>query len=232
VILLKTCSVLLTVLAYWGAKQINRRKPGLLFSPAVLGSFSLMGILVWSGLPYQVYREGTSLFQEMLGIVTVAFAVPLHRNWPILRANWRVIVFSLTVGSAVGVLAGVATTMLLGLGPEAALSVIPRSITLPIAIALSESLQGVTSLTAVFVMLTSFAGVFLGPKIIRHFSVRHPLAIGMMYGLGAHALGTVKAFEHGDLEGTCSSLSLIVGAVSTVVWALTLMPVIQVWIGR
>jgi predicted murein hydrolase (TIGR00659 family) len=231
VVLLKMSSLLLTVLFYWCAKQINRRKPGLLFSPAVLGTLSLIVVLVITGIPYQVYQEGTSLFQEMLGIVTVAFAVPLHRNWPILQANWRVIVFSLTIGSVIGVLAGVATTMLLGLGADAAISVIPRSITLPIAVGLSDSLHGVPSLTAVFVMLTSFAGVFLGPKIIRGFSVRHPLAIGMMYGLGAHALGTVKAFEHGDLEGTCSSLSIIVGAVATVAWAYTLMPVVKAWIG-
>lgn len=228
-VLLKTCSLLGTVLAYWLAKRINRRKPGLLFSPAILATLLLIGVLIVSEVPYDLYVQGTSLLNEMLSVVTVAFAVPLYRNWSILVANWRVIVFSLGLGSAIAVLAGVSTTLLLGLGSDAAISVIPRSITLPIAVGLSQALNGIPSLTAVFVMLTSFAGVFLGPKIIRHFSVRQPLAIGMMYGLGAHALGTVKAFEHGDIEGTCSSLSLIVGAVLTVVWAYTLMPVIEAW---
>jgi predicted murein hydrolase (TIGR00659 family) len=230
VILWKMCSLPLTVFFYWISKRLNRRKPGLLFSPAVLTPAAVIAVLAVSGLPYEAYSEGTSCLNEMLGVVTVAFAVPLYRNWSILAANWRIIVWSLAAGSLISILAGVSTAMLAGLGETAAISVIPRSITMPIAVGLSEAIGGVPSLTAVFVMLTSFAGVFMAPAIIKRCALRQPVSIGLMYGMGAHVLGMVKAFERGDLEGSCSTLAVIAGALITVVWAFLLLPAIQTWL--
>ncbi|MGO0059173.1 LrgB family protein [Brevibacillus fluminis] len=228
-LLLKICSVCFTVALYLYCKRLNRKKPGWLTSPIILTPLAMMGILFTIGLPYEEYQHATSLFTEALNMVTVAFAIPLYRNWAILRANWRVIVFSLSVGSLAAIIGGMIPTYLLGMGGQAVLSVIPRSITTPIAVSLSESIHGIPALTAVFVMLTSFAGMYLGPKIMRLFHVRHPLAIGMMYGMGAHALGTVKAFERGEVEGTVSSLSNIVGAIITVAWAFMLLPIVSAW---
>jgi putative effector of murein hydrolase len=141
------------------------------------------------------------------------------------------IVSSLAVGTLIAIIAGVSTTMLLGLGKEAAISVIPRSITLPIAVGLSESIGGIASMTALFVMLTSFAGVFWGPHLSKHLRLRHPVSIGLMYGMGAHVLGMAKAMEQGDLEGSSATLAVIAGAVMTVVWAFVLLPVILSWMG-
>jgi putative effector of murein hydrolase len=212
VILWKTCSILLTVLFFIAAKKINQKKPGLLFSPALVAPAGIIIVLLATGVPYQTYSEGSSVLNEMLGVVTVAFAIPLYRNWSILVAHGRVILLSLLTGSLIAVIAGV--------------SVIPRSITLPIAVGLSESIGGIPTMTAVFVMLTSFAGVFWGPRIIKRMNLRHPVSIGLMYGMGAHALGMVKAFERGDLEGSSSTLAVIAGAVITVVWAFVLLPMI------
>lgn len=228
-ILWKVCSFLLTVILFLAAKRINRKRPGLLFSPAVLVPIALIMILAITGVPYQVYSEGTAILNEMLGAVTVAFAIPLYRNWPILMAHWRMIVSSLAIGSLISVIAGVSTTMLLGLGKAAAISVIPRTITLPIAVSLSEAIGGMPAMTAVFVMLTSFTGVFMGPVIIKRMKLFHPVSIGLMYGMGAHALGMVKSFERGELEGSSSTLALITGAVMTVVWTYVLLPVLQSW---
>lgn len=230
-VLLKTCSALVTVLLYAYCKKLNRRRPGWLFSPVILTPLAMMGLLFLVKLPYEEYMEATSVFTEMLNLVTVAFAIPLYRNWSILKANWRIIAFSLSIGSLAAIIGGIVPAYLMGMGAGTVLSVIPRSITMPIAVGLSGSIHGIPSLTAVFVMLTSFAGIYLGPKIIRLFSLRHPLAIGMMYGMGAHSLGTVKAFELGDVEGTTSSLSNIVGAVITVAWAFMLLPLVQGWVG-
>lgn len=230
-ILLKTCSFLLTVLFFFAAKRINRHKPGLLFSPALLAPIGLILVLVFTKIPYEAYKEGTSVLTDMLGPATVAFAIPLYRNWPILVAHRRMIVLSLATGSLIAIIAGVSTTMLLGLGQTAAISVIPRSITIPVAVAVSQAIGGVPAMTVMFVMLTSFAGVFLAPKIIKRMNLRHPVSIGLMYGMGAHALGMVKASERGDLEGGSATLGLITGAVFTVGWAFALLPIIHSWMG-
>jgi putative effector of murein hydrolase len=230
VILWKTCSVAVTLALYWGAKRISAKKAGLLFSPAILAPLGIVLLVLLFDLPFARYKEATSFFADMLDVVTVAFAIPLYRNWPILAANWRMIVGSLALGSLSAVLAGVVSTFFLGLGSEAAVSVIPRSITMPVAVNLSKALGGEPVLTAAFVMLTSFAGVFLGPKIIKRMRLQHPLAVGLMYGMGAHALGMVKAFERGDVEGSSATLAVIAGAMITVVWAYVFFPVVQSWL--
>jgi len=219
------------VLFFLAAKWLNRKRPGLLFSPAIVAPLCIILLLIATGTPFQSYKEGTDLLGDMLGVVTVAFAIPLYRNWAILVSHWRMIVGSLAAGSLIAVIAGVSTTMLLGLGREAAISVIPRSITLPIAVGLSESIGGISTMTALFVMLTSFAGVFWGPAIIKFMRLRHPVSIGLMYGMGAHVLGMAKAFERGDLAGSSSTLAVITGAVMTVVWAFMLLPLILSWMG-
>jgi len=228
-ILWKTCSFLLTIVFFYVAKRVNKRKPGMLLSPAILAPAGLILLLLLSDIPYQAYQEGTSAISEMMGVVTVAFAVPLYRNWSVLMAHRRMILLSLMTGSLIAIVAGVSTTMLLGLGKEAAISVIPRSITLPVAVSLSEAIGGIPTMTAVFGMLTSFAGVFLAPHIIKRMRLRHPVSIGLMYGMGAHALGMVKSFERGELEGSSSTLAVIAGAIITVIWAFMLMPVIMSW---
>ncbi|KQL44976.1 holin [Brevibacillus choshinensis] len=230
-ILWKICSLLVTVLFFVLAKKLSRKRPGLLFSPAIVAPLGIMLLLIVTGTPFQKYQEGTNFMNEMLGVVTVAFAIPLYRNWAILVSHWRMIVSSLAVGTLIAILAGVSTSMLLGLGKEAAISVIPRSITLPIAVGLSESIGGIPSMTALFVMLTSFAGVFWGPTLIKHLKLRHPVSIGLMYGMGAHVLGMAKALELGELEGSSATLAVITGAVMTVVWAFILLPVILSWMG-
>ncbi|MGG1679669.1 LrgB family protein [Neobacillus sp. NRS-1170] len=72
-----------------------------------------------------------------------------------------------------------------------------------------------------------FGSLFLFVLIMKHFSIKHPLSIGMMYGLGAQALGTAKAFQIGEKEGTTSSVCYILTAILTVIWALILTPFIH-----
>lgn len=212
------------------AKQINKKRPSLLFSPAVLAPAAMIVFLLLAGIPYAAYSEATSWISELMGVVTVAFAVPLYRNWSILMAHKRMILQSLAAGSLIAIIAGVSTAMLVGLGKAAAISVIPRSITLPIALSVSDAIGGMPAMTAVFGMLTSFAGVFLAPWIIKKMKLRHPVSIGLMYGMGAHMLGMVKAFERGDTEGSSATLAVIAGAMITVVWAFTLLPLILSWL--
>jgi len=231
VALWKMASILVTALFFVAARRLNRKWPSLLFSPAIIAPVGIMALLLATDTPFSAYQEGTDLLNEMLGPVTVAFAIPLYRHWPILVSHWRMIVGSLAAGSLIAISAGVSTTLLLGLGREAAISVIPRSITLPVAVGLSESIGGIPSMTALFVMLTSFAGVFWAPAIIRRMRLSHPVSIGLMYGMGGHVLGMARAMERGDLEGSSATLAVVAGAVMTVAWAFLLLPVILLWMG-
>jgi len=226
----KILFLILTIFTYFVAKKINQKIPGLLFSPVILTPVVLIGLLLISNVPYETYADSAVPLNYMLDIVTVALAVPLYRNWAFIKTNWRVILTSIAAGSFIAVTVGAATATWLAFSEEYVLSLLPRIVTIPIAVNLSDSIGGSPTLTVLFSMTTCFVGVFIGPHILKHFSIKNPLSIGMVYGLGAQALGTAKAFEMGDKQGTTSSVSYILTAIFTVVWALLLTPVLQLFL--
>ena len=54
---------------------------------------------------------------------------------------------------------------------------------------------------------------------IRIFRIKHPIAVGLAIGNSAHALGTSRAMEIGELEGAMSSLAVVVAGIVTVLLA-------------
>src|SRR5699024_3916420 len=152
-------------------------------------------------------------------IVTVALAVPLYRNWEFIKTNWRVILTSLAAGSFIAVIAGATTAIWLAFSDAYRLSLLPRIVTIPIAVNLSESIGCLPTLTVLFSMTACFVWVVLGPHILRHFSIKNPLSKGMVYWLGTRAIRTAKAFEMVDKQGPTSSDSYILTAIFTVIWA-------------
>ena len=55
--------------------------------------------------------------------------------------------------------------------------------------------------------------------VCRLFRITDPIAKGIGIGSAAHALGTAKALEIGEVEGAMSSLSIVVAGLLTVVGA-------------
>ena len=51
------------------------------------------------------------------------------------------------------------------------------------------------------------------------FKIKHPVAIGLALGNSAHAIGTSKALEFGEIEGAMSSLSIVIAGLLTVIIA-------------
>ena len=50
-------------------------------------------------------------------------------------------------------------------------------------------------------------------------NIKHPVAIGLALGNSAHAIGTAKALEFGEIEGAMSSLSIVIAGLLTVIIA-------------
>lgn len=94
-------------------------------------------------------------------------------------------------------------------------SLIPRSITTPIAMNVSAMIGGVPSITAVLVLITGLLGSFIGPYVISYLKIQDDIARGVLLGTSAHGAGTSKAFELGSLTGTVSSISMILAALVT-----------------
>jgi predicted murein hydrolase (TIGR00659 family) len=226
-ILLKGISIGITYLVYWASKRAYSRSKWVVFSPILISPIILIILLILSHTPYNTYNSGAKWLSYLLGPATVAFALPMYKHFNLLKKHFLEVIVSITVGSAVAIISSFLYAVWMHLGTSLTTSLVPRSITTPIAMDISKTIGGVPTLTAVFVIITGITGSVAGPTLIRILRIKNPSAKGLMLGMSSHGAGTSKAFEIGELEGTFSSLAMIVAAIITIILAFTVFPALQ-----
>ena len=193
------------VLALW-LYQFARR-PALLH-PAITAMAALIIILTAGKVPYDQYFDGAAFIHFLLGPATVSLAVPLYRN----LAHVRRLGSALAPALIAGAMVAVATAWLLGcmlhLSDLTLRSLLPKSVTTPIAMGLAETLGGSPSLAAGIVLVTGVIGCLFAPILYRLLHIRDPAVQGFALGVAAHGFGTAKAFEISPLAGAFASLGL------------------------
>src|SRR6218665_2730092 len=108
----------------------------------------------------------------LLGPVTVAFAIPIYEQRAMIRRYWPVLAFGVTVGSTTAMLTAWALASLLSIDGALRLSLLPRSISTPFAMTISQDIGGVPDLTAIFVVITGVCGAALGETLLRFLPIR------------------------------------------------------------
>lgn len=220
-------SLLGTIAIFYGSKFIYMKYSKVWLTPMILTPIIVIVILLVTGTSYEKYNVGGRILSNLLGPATVAFAVPIYKNIALLKKHAIEIVVSITVGSVVAITSSFLLALLVGLNDELTHSLVPRSVTTPIAMDISTMIGGSPTLTAIFVMTTGILGGLLAPLLIRICHFNTPSAKGLMLGMGAHGTGTSKAFEYGELEGTFSSLAMVVAALISIALSTTFFPVFE-----
>ncbi len=218
--------VTLTLWTFILAKGLHRRLPNPLFNPLLLAPALVIGTLLILGIPYDQYNQGASLVSFFLGPATVALAVPLYRQLPVIRKMWLPILVGITVGSAMGIISSVALVKWLGGTDQVLRSTISRSATTPIAVGITESLGGLSPLTVVTVVFTGTFGGIIGPELLRSIGVKHPVAIGIAMGTAAHAGGTSRAIQLGETEGSMSGMAIVLTGLITALLVPIMVPLL------
>lgn len=213
--ILPTFCLLLTAATYWIVKRFYKSYPKIYFSPLLITPVILILLLLWTGIPYETYNAGAHWISDMIGPATVALAVPIYKNLPILKKHAMTIISSVLFGSTIAIISSAWIAKALHLDTRMIESLAPRSATTPIAMAVSKITGGIPTITAVIVLITGLLGMVLGPIVIRLFRIRNDVARGVLFGTGAHAAGTSKAFEFGSVAGSTSSIAMILTAFFT-----------------
>ncbi|MGZ4111425.1 MAG: LrgB family protein [Tumebacillaceae bacterium] len=219
--------LLLTVVVFWLAKKLYGRWSIMVLLPILTAPIVLVVLLESFHVSYGTYLTGSKWLTYMLQPATVAFAVPMMRHFELLKKHALEIVSSVVLGSMVAIVTSMVLAGWLHLNATLADSLAPRSVTTPIAMVISQKFGGVSTMTAVFVMVTAMCGIVIGPLVIRYLSLRSAVARGVMFGMGAHGAGTSRAFEMGAVEGTVASLSMIIAAGASLLIAPLLVPLMQ-----
>jgi predicted murein hydrolase (TIGR00659 family) len=200
--------VLLTLAVYEGARWVSRWSRCPLVHPVFLAFLVLMLLLRWGGIPYSHYAAGGRIITFFLGPAVVAMAVPVYRHRQAIAAQWPGILMGVLAGSIVSVCAVCGLARLLGASHTTVVSMAPKSVTMAIALGISEKTGGIPAVTAIVVLFTGIFGGLFGLPILDWFGVRSRLARGLAMGTSAHGIGTARALEEDPLAGATAGLGL------------------------
>lgn len=219
--------VVLTLAAYQLTVMVARRARGRAYANPVLWSVVLIvAVLLLTGTRPETYARGGDLVGFFLGPATVALALPLHRQLDRIKQALVPILAASVFGATAAVLVAAWATRALGGSRELMASMLPKSATTPVALAVSETIGGIPALTAALVILTGVLGAVAGPGLLRLLRIRDEVASGLAMGISAHGIGTARALTHTQTAGAFSALAMALSAVITPVVVALLLPVL------
>lgn len=212
--------IALTVAAYWLGTKIQKKTGLVICNSIVIAVALLIAVLSVFHIPYEAYYQGGSIINMLLGPATACMAVTVYAKLDLLKKNWLPVLLGCLAGTVTSIGSILVMCRLFGLDAAMTASLLPKSVTTPIATAVSEGHGGIVSITVAAVIFTGILGNLAAPVLVKLFRVRDPLAAGLGIGACSHAIGTAKALELGGTEGAMSGLAIGVCGIITALLAL------------
>ncbi len=219
-------SLPLTLVVFFGARRLAAKFRMPLLNPLLISMVVIIPLLLLTGIPYSRYFAGSKILNDLLQPAVVALAFPLYEQLHQIRARWKSIISICFVGSLTAMISGTAIALWMGATPEIAASVLPKSVTTPIAMAVSQSINGIPAISAVCVIFVGILGAVLGHTLFNLLRITTKASRGLAMGTAAHALGTARCAELDFQEGAFSSLALVLCGIITSLLAPFLFPVL------
>lgn len=209
--------VVLSLLCYWAALKISAKVKSTLVNPLCVACALIIAFLLIFKVDYETFDKGASMLTYFLNPATVCLAVPLYRQFHVLKANTKAILAGIFAGciACMVVIVGLATVFALDL--ELTASLLPKSVTTAIAIGISSEIGGMPAITVACVVITGIFGACTASALFKLLKIEDPVAQGLACGTAAHAIGTSRALELGEVQAAMSSLAIVVTGIMTVV---------------
>ena len=220
-----------TLLVYVIAQAVYTRCRQAPWANPVLWTVVLLATgLLATGVPYPTYFAGAQFIHFLLGPAVVALAWPLWLRRQELRERWSRLLIAALAGGAAGSGSAVLLSWAFGLPAEVVLSLVPKSVTAPVAMGIAEKIGGIPALAAVFSVLTGLVGALCGKYLFD--ALRIPTdptgwaARGFAMGTAAHGIGAARALQVNADAGAYAGLALGL----QVVLASVLIPLVLRWL--
>lgn len=212
--------ITLSITAYAIGVWLNKKTGKALFNPLLISYLIIIPLLLISNIPLEWYNEGGDIINMFLSPATAVLAISVYRQRELLKKHLLTVVMGSLAGSLCSIIVVSLLCVLFGLDDALTASLIPKSITTPMAIAVSESLGGISSITVLAVIVTGILGSIISPLLIKLFRIKNEIVQGLAIGASSHAVGTSKAIELGEVQGALSSVALVTSGVITVALSL------------
>lgn len=188
-----------------------------LCNPLLIATLLSIGVLLLTDFDLQVYQSGSSWITWLLTPATVSLAVPLYDQLKAFKKDLGAILTGVAAGTVASLGSIALLCALFRLDSLLTISLLPKSVTTAIGVALTESAGGISSLTSAAIILTGILGNLTGSFLCKLLRITDPIAQGVGFGTASHVIGTSRANEIGTLTGAVSSLSLAVAGILTAV---------------
>lgn len=219
--------VTLTVAAYLAGVALSRRTGSSLANPTLVAILIVGFVLRTVALPYPTYFAGAQVLHFLLGPATVALAIPLVRSLEHLRRGWFPMATALLAGSVTGMLSAYAGVKLCGGDGVLALSMLPKSLTTPIAMDVSQGVGGVPALTTVFAIAAGVLVAVCLPGLVRLLRVTDPAAAGLAAGTAGSGIATARVVPMGTVPLAFAGVAIGMNGLVTAILAPLLVRVLR-----
>ncbi len=211
--------ILLTLVAFEIGVLISQKFKYSFVNPLLIANVLIVGFLLITGISFESYSVGGDYISVMLSPATVVLAVPLYRQIQKLKQFWKPILAGIFAGSLTSIGCVIFFSKILGLSSTLMLSILPKSVTIPMGSVISAQIGGIPSVTIIAITITGITGAVAAPAVCKFCHIKHKVAQGIAIGTASHALGTTRAMEMGEVQGAMSSLSIGIAGLFTAVVA-------------
>ena len=211
--------ILLSVTAFEIGVTISKKFKYSFLNPLLIANILIVGFLLTTGISLESYNVGGDYISVMLSPATVVLAVPLYRQISKLKQFWKPILAGIFAGSLTSLACVIVVSKLVGLSDTLMLSLLPKSITIPMGSVVSAQIGGIPPVTIIAITITGITDAVAAPAVCRFCRIKNKVAQGIAIGTASHALGTTRAMEMGEVQGAMSSLSIGVAGLFTAIVA-------------
>ncbi|SHK44989.1 TIGR00659 family protein [Anaerocolumna jejuensis DSM 15929] len=211
--------VLISIIGYEIGLFLRRKFKLAIFNPLLISIIFVIIVLLAFHVKYDSYNSGAKYLSYLLTPATICLAVPLYEQMELLKNNLKAILTGIISGVAASLGSILLFSLLFHFSHREYATLLPKSITTAIGMGVSEELGGIVTITVTVIIVTGVLGNIIAEKVCKIFRIKDPIAKGVAIGTAAHAIGTAKAMEMGEVEGAMSSLAIAVAGLITVVGA-------------
>ncbi|SFA89457.1 Putative effector of murein hydrolase [Lentibacillus halodurans] len=204
--------ITITVACYLIGLNVYRKYNIAWLNPLFTSSVLMIALLCILPLQEQSFQSGSMIFNLLLQLAVVSLAVPLYKQWPFMKKNAHKIFTGVLSGTVSGVIVVLGMSYLFHLPEQILASLIPRSVTLPIALTVSSDLGGLASTTVLFVIMSALISLTIGPKLLNKLGITSKSAKGLAMGTSAQMLGANRSLVWGEEEGAMGSIAMTTSA--------------------
>lgn len=214
-----TIGIVISLLAFEIGVLLRAKLGFAVLNPLLISIILVIAFMVTFRIDYDNYILSARYLSYLLTPATVALAVPLYQQMQLLKDN----LLAVMIGVFSGVLTSLVSILLLCLvfhmSHAEYITLLPKSITTAIGMSVVDALGGYTTITVASIIVTGILGNVMAEPVCRLFAIKSPIARGLALGTSAHAIGTAKAMQLGEVEGAMAGLAIVVSGIMTVIGA-------------